>query len=218
VAIPLVLATLLAGCGAGTSSSTQSTRELALERTQLAGISSGLRAAEPAVRSEVAASRGAWPLIANGLPQTLSSTLSAAVRTASAHASATSLPEPAFIASARKLTGPAAGVAGIYESYEQLAERGWQLTAAAIAAIPSATPVVASFERQSSALYIDAIYDAHFDLSLLGKSLLQGYERLGGPSAFGATLTQSQVTALASAYSIPAVRLEPHPTGAAKEG
>jgi hypothetical protein len=76
----------------------------------------------------------------------------------------------------------------------------------------------ASFARESSPLYIDTIYDAHFDLSLLGKSLLSGYERLGGASAFGGALTQGQVDALAGAYSIPGVRLEPHPSGAAREG
>lgn len=89
---------------------------------------------------------------------------------------------------------------------------------ATVTAIASAPPVQASFARENSPLYIDAVYDAHFDLSLLGKSLLSGYERLGGPSAFGATLTQSQVDALAAAYSIPGVRLEPHPSGVAKEG
>jgi hypothetical protein len=122
------------------------------------------------------------------------------------------------MANAAKLTGPAAGIAGLYESYERLAERGWRLTEAAIDAILSATPAIASFERESSSLYIDAIYDGHFDLSLLGKSLTKAYEQLGGPAAFGATLTPSEIRALAAAYSIPAVRLEPHPAGTTREG
>jgi hypothetical protein len=48
--------------------------------------------------------------------------------------------------------------------------------------------------------------------------LVSGYEKLGGPQAFGAALTQAQVNALAGAYSIPAARLEPHPGGIAKNG
>lgn len=175
-----------------------------------------MRAAESGVHREVAASRSAWPLIAGGLPQVLPSTLRGTVGTASARANA--LPEPSFVVSARTLTGPAAGIAGIYESYERLARQGWRLTNATVAAIASASPTVASFARENSPLYIDAIYDGHFDLSLLGKSLVSGYERLGGPAAFGAALTQGEVSALAGAYSIPGVRLEPHPQGAAKEG
>jgi hypothetical protein len=212
----LGLVTLLTGCGGGTASSSQPPLQLALERTQLEQVASALRVAEPAVMREVAASRGAWPLIAGGLPEALPSTLHTAVSAASARAHA--LVEPSFVAGARSLTGPASGIGGIYESYERLAQRGWQLTAAAVDTIPSASPAVASFERENSSLYVDAIYDAHFDLSLLGKSLVSGYERLGGPAAFGAALTQDEVTALAGAYSIPGVRLEPHPVGGARDG
>ncbi|MFZ1926741.1 MAG: hypothetical protein WAU42_11425, partial [Solirubrobacteraceae bacterium] len=187
-----------------------------------------LRGLEAAVQREVAASRVAWPSIAGGLPQTLESGLRTAIDAANAQAKA--LPEPSFLANARKLTGPAAGIAGIYENYEQLAQRGWNLTEAAVQTIASAAPATnataasasaiaqASFERANSPLYIDAIYDSHFDLSLLGKSVVSDYEKLGGQQAFGAALTQAQVNALAEAYSIPAVRLEPHPTGAAKDG
>ncbi len=212
----LAAAWLLAGCGSGASSHTPSNRELALERSQFEQVSRALRTAEPAVQREVMASRNAWPLIAGGLPQALPSTLQAAVSAASARAKA--LPKPSFVANARTLTGPAAGIGGIYENYERLAGQGWQLTQAAIGSILSAPPTVASFERANSPLYIDAIYDSHFDLSLLGKSLIGGYEKLVGPQAFGTALTQSEIAALAGAYSIPAVRLEPHPFGAAKEG
>ncbi len=185
---------------------------------------------------EVSASRGAWPSIAAGLPRTISPASRAAVGKASASASA--LPEPRFLTNAARLTGPAAGIAGIYESYERLAERGWRLTSASIDAIAGGTPAggtqaggtqaggtpvgntpaVASFARENSSLYISAIYDGHFDLSLVGKSLTDGYSRLGGPAAFGATLPQGAIGALAAAYSIPSVRLEPHPAGAAKDG
>lgn len=222
---------LLAGCGSGSSSTpAQSARELALERARFEQVSSQLSALQGAVKREVAASRVAWPQVANGLPHAPGSGLRTAVSAANADARA--LREPSFLANASRLTGPAAGIAGIYENYEQLAQRGWNLTEAAAQAISNVSPsgtnattvsartsdAQASFARTNSPLYIDAIYDGHFDLSLLGKSLASGYEKLGGPGAFGAALTQSQVNALAGAYSIPAVRLEPHPAGAAKDG
>lgn len=222
-------AVLIAGCGSSSSSHAQSSRELTLERAQFEQVSRQLGDLEAAVKREVAASRMAWPTIASGLPEALGSGLRTAA--SAANTSAKALPEPSFLANARKLTGPASGIAGIYENYEQLAQRGWNLTEAAIQTISSAgstgtsttatgagAAAQASFERANSPLYIDAIYDAHFDLSLLGKSLVSGYEKLGGPQAFGAALTQAQVNALAGAYSIQAVRLEPHPGGGAKNG
>jgi hypothetical protein len=219
----------LTGCGSGSASHAQSSRELALQRTQFEQVSSQLNGLEAAVKREVTASRAAWPSIAGGLPQAPGSGLRTAVSASNTRAQA--LPEPSFLANARKLTGPASGIAGIYENYEQLTQRGWNMTEAAVQTISSAgstgtnTPAAgagaaaqASFARANSSLYIDAIYDAHFDLSLLGKSLVGGYEKLGGPKAFGAALTQAQVNALAGAYSIPTVRLEPHPNGIAKNG
>jgi hypothetical protein len=206
---------VIVGCGSATSHSS-SNGELALQRAQLVQMSDDLRSAEAAVGREVSASRGAWPSIAAGLSQAPSPALRAAVTKASA--SAAMLPEPSFMANAAQLTGPAAGIAGIYENYKRLAERGWRLTDASIAAIVGDAPAGASFARQNSSLYIDAIYDGHFDLSFLGKSLMSAYEQLGGAHTFGVRLTQSELSTLAAAYSIEAVRLEPHPAGAAKEG
>lgn len=215
-ALAVLAGFVLAGCGSS-SSNGPSQRELALERTQLVQVSMSLQASEGAVHEEVAASRRAWPSIASGLPPTLSPALRAAVALASAKAAA--LPVPPFLAEPRQLTGPAAGIAGLYESYERLAPRAWRLTLASINAIagitPGVTPTVASFERQNSAFYIDAIYDAHYNLSLLGKSLLEAYEKLGGPGTFGAKLPADTLASLAAAYSIPAVRLEPHPADSA---
>jgi hypothetical protein len=208
--LPLVIAVagLLAGCGS-VSSHTPSRRELALQRSQLVLVSGELRAVEESVHREVTASRSAWPLVADGLPSTFSGQLREAV--AKAGAAAKALVEPSFMTQASKLTGPAAGLAGLYESYSRLAERGWRLTEVTIGAIAGGTPPVASFERENSPLYIDAIYDGHFNLSLVGKSIQSAYTRLGGPRAFGSRLTQSEVDSLAGTYSIPTVRLEPHP-------
>jgi hypothetical protein len=207
---------VLAGCGSSASHGGPSSRELALERTQLVQVSAGLRQVEPAVLDEVGASRAAWPSIANGLPRALTPALRAAVARASAKAAA--LPVPTFLAEPRRLTGPGAGIAGLYESYERLASPAWRLTGTGIEAIASGTPTAGAFARGNSTFYIDAIYDAHYNLSLVGKSLLSAYEKLGGAGAFGTGLPSSRLAALAAAYSIPAVRLEPHPAGAAKEG
>lgn len=206
--VGLAIAAPLAGC-ASEKSHTPSSAELVLERAQLVRVSSGLHALEVPVRREVRASRVAWPTIADGIPATPSGALQRAV--ASASATVRALPEPRFMAHVGELTGPASGIAALYENYSQLASHGWRLTEAGIAAILHGTPAAASFAKGNASLYVDAIYDGHFDLSLLGKSLVSGYEKLGGAAAFGASLPQSEVAALASTYSIPAVRLEPHP-------
>jgi hypothetical protein len=206
---------LLAGCGSSASRSA-SVPELALERAQFVRVSTGLESAEAAVGLEVRAARGAWPSIYGGLPAAPPSSLKGAVARASASAAA--LPEAILTADPAKLTGPAAGIAGIYEDYVRLTQRGWQLVGASIATISSGTPSQASFARANSSLYISAVYDGHYDLSLLGKSLSSGYEKLGGAAAFAAKLTPAAVAAIATAYSIPTVRLTPHPAGAGREG
>ena len=60
------------------------------------------------------------------------------------------------------------------------------------------------------ALYVESIYDAHFTLAQIGKQLLLGYRRLGEASAFGRTLSEDEVSALARSYSEAAARLHPH--------
>lgn len=179
-------------------------------------LSVGLQAAEGAVHDEVAASRGAWPAIASGLPAAPSPALRGAVAKASAKAAL--VPAPPFLAEPRSLTGPAAGIAGLYQSYERLVPRSWRLVLEALDTIATGPAVAARYSRTNSSFYIDAIYDGHFNLSLVGNSLTTGYEKLGGASAFGAKLPASRLSALAAAYSIPAVRLEPHPAGAADSG
>lgn len=211
--VALASLALLAGCSS--EAHVSSRRELALQRAQFVQVSDGLHHVETAVHNEVAASRTAWPLISDGLPTTLNDTLRNAVTTAGAAAAA--LPAPSFMAHARELTGPAASIAGLYESYDRLAERGWRLTETTITAISTGTPAVASFARANSPLYIHSIYDSHFNLSLVGAHLAEGYAQLGGPSAFGRSLTQPEVNLLAAAYSIPTVRLEPRPGPGAEE-
>jgi hypothetical protein len=125
------------------------------------------------------------------------------------------------------LTGPASGIAGLYEDYDRLVERGWRLTETGVSGIVSGPVSVARFVRANSSLYIDAIYDGHFDLSLIGKKLIDGYEKIeklgtqkkfAGIDGFGVRLTRREIDALAGAYSIPAVRLQPHPGAGTEEG
>ncbi len=110
------------------------------------------------------------------------------------------------------LTGPAAGIAALLKGYTVLVQRGWGFIATAAAPPPHTGGRDAmSFLHANSGLYIYCIYDGHYDLSLMGKKLLDAYRTLGGPAAFGAALPPARLRALAQAYSIPATRLEPHP-------
>jgi hypothetical protein len=216
------LASALGGCGSGESRISR--REYALERAQFEQVADELQEVQGAVHREVATSRAVWPLVYNGLPRRIGARLQSGVKAASDVAGA--LPAPRFMARQATLTGPASGIAGLYEDYDRLAERGWRLTETGVSGIVSGPVSVARFVRANSSLYIDAIYDGHFDLSLIGKKLLDGYEKIeklgtqkkfAGIDGFGARLTQREVQALAAAYSIPAVGVQPHPGPATEE-
>ena len=202
---------LAAGCGGSGSATTPAAERL--QREDLVAVAHGLRQAEPSVAREMAAARIAWPLVANGLPAT--GTIPAATRTAltDASAAARALVLPALMGEtqARSLTGPAAGVTGLFRTFHGLTERGWTLVAAASEEVDDGPAVAARFARENVALYIDSVYDGHFDAALVGKSLLAGYAKLGGARSFGAALTQAEVSALAGAYSPAGERLHPHP-------
>ena len=198
---------VLAGCGAG---SVTSPAAEGLQREDLVAVSHGLRQAEGSLQREMNAARIAWPLVANGLPASIAQATRSRVATASRMASAIVVPSLMSEAQARELTGPAAGIAGLYRTFSKLAERGWTLIGVAIANIDTGTPAAERFARANVALYIDAIYDGHFDAALIGKSLRAGYHKLGGVKAFGGTLTQAEVDALARAYSPSTEQLHPH--------
>jgi hypothetical protein len=59
--------------------------------------------------------------------------------------------------------------------------------------------------------YIIAVYDGHFDLSLIGKAVQQAYTRLGAAKEFGDALTPTQVAEIASSYGPRVERLRPYP-------
>jgi hypothetical protein len=206
---------------------------LRLERADLVLVAHTLGQLEASTHSEVAAARAAWPALAHGLPRNPSPATRLAAGAAAHRAGAISL--PGYVTSeAGGLTGPATALGGLLEAYAVLTQRGWRFVAAALAAgngggktgagAPGVrrsgqsaggdggtTTAAAQFLRANAGLYIYCIYDGHYDLSLVGKALQDAYGKLGGPPAFGGSLTQRQVEALASAYSIPATRLAPHP-------
>jgi hypothetical protein len=201
---------VLAGCG-GTSSTPTNPTAAKLQREDLVAVSRGLRRAEGSVKREMAAALIAWPLVANGLPASIPPTTRTAVTNAGVAARAIAVPALMGKVQARSLTGPAAGIAGLFQPASRLIERGWTLTGAAADEIASGTPTAARFARENVALYIDSVYDGHFNASLIGKSLLKGYTQLGGPAAFGGALSEAEVQALARAYSPEAEQLHPHP-------
>ncbi len=111
---------------------------------------------------------------------------------------------------ARTLTGAASGLSGEFYRFRTLSQRGWQLIEYSAQKIADGPAAAASFARANVALYIESVYDAHFGLAQIGKQLLAGYKRLGGPTAFGSALSQAEVAQLADAYSEARYRLHPH--------
>ncbi len=200
---------------------------LRVERADLVQLAQTLQQLQTPTTAEVKAARAAWPSLASGLPHEATPALRAAVAAAETHAAALTL--PAALITEGSLTGPAAQLAGMLKSYVRLSQRGWQHLAGALipqsgtaSTQPGTRPqpsasgdggdtTTARLQRANAPLYIYCVYDGHYTLSLVGKALQSAYRKLGGPSAFGGSLTQSQVEALARTYAIPAVRLEPHP-------
>jgi hypothetical protein len=206
------LALLIVGCGS-TASKASTPAALKLEREDLAAACRALQSVQAPVAREVTATKAAWPLIADGLPADVGALSSSSVL-ARAVASAARLPIPTLFseAQARALTGPASQIAGLYRSYALLSTRGWKLLGAALRQIESGTPAASRFARENDALYIESIYDAHFTLAQIGKKLTAAYEKLGGSTDFGATLSRAQLEALAQTYSEASDRLHPHVT------
>lgn len=160
---------------------------------------------------EVAATKAAWPLIANGLPANVAPvSRSPAARQAASRAAHLPLPAPFGESQARRLTGPAAQIAGVFRSYALLSSRGWQMLDASLAQIETASAANARFARSNAPLYVESVYDGHFALAQIGKKLLAGYEKLGGPEAFGGALPETSIKGLAATYSEANDRLHPH--------
>jgi hypothetical protein len=198
------------GAGCGGAGRAASPEELRLQRSDLVALSHALKDIRGPVASEVAATKRAWPLVANGLPSNPAAIARSPIAAAAQSAASIQLPMLLQETQTAALTGPAAPLAGLVRSYILLATRGWRLIGAAIDQIEHGTPASARFARQNVALYIESVYDGHFTLAQIGKQLLAGYRQLGGAAAFASVLTQAEVDALASAYSEATDRLHPH--------
>lgn len=201
---------VLIGCG-GTSGNAANPTVARLQREDLVAVSRSLRQAEGSAQQEMAAAKSAWSRVANGLPASIPPATRTAISTASRAARAIVVPPLMGEEQARSLTGPAAGIAGLFRPFTGLTERGWTLTGAAADEITGGTPATARFARENVALYIDSVYDGHFDASLIGKRLLEGYSSLGGQTAFSGMLSEAEVQALARVYSPAGEQLHPHP-------
>ncbi|HEX4436199.1 MAG TPA: hypothetical protein VH061_05325 [Solirubrobacteraceae bacterium] len=196
----------MAGCGSGTQATQTGLR---LQREDLIATAQALGQAQGEVAREVAATKSAWPLVANGLPAEIATEDEAKIATAARLALALKLPGVLDERRSEGLTGAGASLAGTFRSFAELSGRGWQMIQASYLAGRSDTSA-ASFDRANVALYIESVYDAHFGLAQIGKKLLAGYEKLGGPAIFGSSLPRAEVERLARAYSESSCRLHPH--------
>ena len=196
-----------AGCG---SAKTATPTALRLEREDLLAVCHALSGAAPSVAREVATTKAAWPLVVNGLPADTTTISRPAIKAAAERAAALTVPGLFEERQAAALTGPGSGLAGLFRTFSGLATRGWLMIGAAVEEIEHGTPAAVRFARANVALYIESVYDAHFSLAQIGKQLVAGYHKLGGTSAFGASLTQAEVDDLARTYSEATDRLHPH--------
>ncbi len=201
----LVLVLAAAGCGSGSRASVEGLR---LQREDLIASARALDQASGEVRSETAATKAAWPLVANGLPAAPAAAASARVAAAARASAELKLPPLFGELRAAELTGPASSLAGIFRSFAGLSQHGWQMIGYAFSL--GETSAAARFARANAPLYIESVYDGHFGLAQVGKKLLAGWEKLGGSAAFGASLPRSEVERLAGAYSEQELRLHPH--------
>lgn len=197
----------MAGCGSHHHATPQTEQ---LERADLVDVSHALSAAAPAVQREVAATKAAWPLILHGLPADIRTLPRPKIQLAVERARELKVPALFEEAEAASITGPGSTIAALFRSSSRLITRGWLLIGAAIEEVEHGSPAAARFARANAALYIESVYDGHFDLAQIGKKLLKGYMSHGWPEAFGRSLTQAEVNSLAHTYSEPSDRLYPH--------
>lgn len=208
-AAPLLLSgVLLIGCGGRGSSATPS--GLKLQRQDLIATARALSQASGEVQHEVDATKAAWGLVANGLTAAASGPAQPAIAAAARTAARLRLPGLFEESHARTLTGPASALSAEFGRFRILCARSWQQIDYAAQKIAGGPAEATRFARANVALYIESVYDAHFGLAQIGKQLLAGYKRLGGPAAFGSALSQAEVQQLAGQYSEARIRLHPH--------
>jgi hypothetical protein len=206
-AVALIAIGAASGCGASRPSTPA---ELRLQREDLIAVVHALRSSEAQVGREVADAKAAWPLVANGLPTNIPPSVRSPILAAGESAAKIELPALLQETQAAALTGPASQLAGMFRTFTRLAARGWALIGAAVEQIEHGFPTSARFARANVALYIESVYDSHFNLAQLDKKLRAGYRKLGGSAAFGGALTQGELDGVAGFYSEATSRLHPH--------
>jgi hypothetical protein len=200
-------ALLAGGCG---SAHKPTPVGLKLQREDFALATRSLASVEQAVEREGQAAKATWPLILAGLPSPGDAAAHTRIHQTAVLAGALPLPPLFEEEPARGLIGTAAGVAGTYATFYHLATRAWRLIDYSFDQVSQGSASAASFARANVALYIESVYDAQFVLAQIGKQLVSGYKRLGGPQEFGATLTQAELDGLADVYSESTFELKPH--------
>ncbi len=199
---------LVGGCG---SQKTDSEAGLRLQREYLVAATRTIDELSGAVAAEAAASKAAWPLVANGLHASLGSAGEAKIAAAARAAAALKLPALFGERESTGMTGPASSITGDFRTFAALSSRGWQMIAYAAQREHSGAGG-ARFARATVALYIESVYDAHFALAQIGKKVMAGWKKLGGAKAFGDALPEAEVQRLTSLYSEQSYRLYPHAT------
>jgi hypothetical protein len=216
MALLVLVGLSVTACGkSGSKGSVTSSTALSLERADLLLVVHALQAAQASVQREVTATRQAWPLIAHGVPAEISAPLQ--LKVDAANKAASEIQAPSFMTQTegpttkprRDLTGPAAGIAGLFQSFSVLSEHGWRLIAATTQGIGHGSASTTRFLRANAPLYIASIYDGHFDLASIGKNLHKAYLKLGESPGFSGSLHTDEVDKLASFYG-DGLRLRPH--------
>lgn len=210
-ALILGAAALLA-CGCGGKGSDVSAAGVRLQREDLIAVVRALKQTQAEAAAELQATKAAWPHVVHGLPRRLGAQAAAAIAQAQARAEALRLPQLFGESTSRELTGAAAALAGEYRSFAVLSRAGWRQIAYTLSLARSGPRAAARFARANVALYIESVYDAHFTAGQIGRRLPVAYEKLGGQQAFGATLTQSELEALAASYAEGTYKLQPRAT------
>ena len=201
---------LLAGCGGSSSAITPAAERL--QREDLVATAHGLRRAEASTAREMAAARVAWPLVANGLPASITPATRASLSAAEPHRACDRRPTAAEQA-ASPLTDRAGGWHRRPVPDLQRPHRAW-LDAHRCGREGDRRRLAGGRDAsrgKTSRSTSTASTTGTSMAALIGKSLLAGYEKLGGARAFGVSLTQAEVDALAGAYSPATERLHPHP-------
>lgn len=205
-----VLGTLGCGHRHPPAPSSPTARALKVESEDLLAVYRALGRAAPSTQREIQAAKAAWPLIYAGLPKHPGTNVRAAVEHALTLTAQIYRPPLFEEQKAQILTGPASELAGLFWGFTVLAERSWTQILASIRQQEGGPSQARAFARANVNLYIEGVYDAHFQLAQIGKKLEDAYKKLGGPSEFEGPLTEADVQRIAKIYSEPNARLYPH--------